>query len=156
MKKNITDFETRFWTEHKKHSGLQLMETYFKFNELAVSKERLNSIMNYAVKRDSWIKEDSSVIFHFYQSMRSFVRAGYLIMLKEKKWKVNTQLEDTSPLLLGLLSEKEYQNPLLVFKKAFKEYSITEFDYFMSGWFISHWELMIMSRKGIWSAPTSI
>ncbi|MFP3594838.1 hypothetical protein SB689_23125, partial [Chryseobacterium sp. SIMBA_038] len=28
---------------------------------------------------------------------------------------------------------KEYQNPLLVFKKAFREYSIREFDYFLSG-----------------------
>ncbi|REC62870.1 hypothetical protein DRF65_08595 [Chryseobacterium pennae] len=35
-------------------------------------------------------------------------------------------------MVLGLLSEKEYQNPLLVFKKAFKEYSIKEFDYFIS------------------------
>ncbi|MCJ7933336.1 MAG: hypothetical protein MUW56_06775 [Chryseobacterium sp.] len=52
--------------------------------------------------------------------------------MKEKKWAVNTQLEDTSLLVFGLLSEKEYQNALLVFKKAFKEYSIQEFDYFMS------------------------
>ncbi|MBL3550172.1 hypothetical protein [Chryseobacterium sp. KMC2] len=40
---------------------------------------------------------------------------------------------EVSPLVLGLLTEKEYQNPLLVFKKAFKEYSIKEFDYFISG-----------------------
>ncbi|WP_230038177.1 hypothetical protein [Chryseobacterium sp. Bi04] len=54
-------------------------------------------------------------------------------MLKEKKLMVNTELKGVSPLVLGLLSEKEYQNPLLVFKKAFKEYSIKEFDYFISG-----------------------
>ncbi|MGE8536701.1 MAG: hypothetical protein ACN6OJ_19165, partial [Chryseobacterium sp.] len=27
----------------------------------------------------------------------------------------------------------EYRNPLLVFKKAFREYTLKEFDYFMSG-----------------------
>ncbi|MCT2406223.1 hypothetical protein NZD88_01470 [Chryseobacterium antibioticum] len=133
MKKNRTGFDTRFWAVRRKYSGVQLMETFFQFNDLAASKGKLNNIINCAVKRDSWIKEDPSVIFHFRQSMQSFIRAGYLITLKEKKWAANTQLEDVSPLVLGLLSEKEYRNPLLVFKKAFREYSVQEFDYFMSG-----------------------
>ncbi|WP_223559122.1 hypothetical protein [Chryseobacterium lathyri] len=132
MKKIKTDFDTWF-RAGKKRSGLQLMETFFQFNELDVSKERLSNIMNYAVKRNSWINEDPAVIFQFHQSMRSLIRAGYLIMLKEKKWTVDTQQEKISPWVLGLLSEKEYRNPLLVFIKAFREYSIKEFDYFMSG-----------------------
>lgn len=132
MKKIKTDFAPRFWVD-KKHSGLQLMETFFQFNELDVSKERLSNIMNYAVKRNSWINEDPAVIFQFHQSMRSLIRAGYLIMLKERTWTVDTRSENISPWVLGLLSEKEYRNPLLVFKKAFREYSINEFDYFMSG-----------------------
>jgi len=133
MKKTRIHFEPRLWEGGKKRSGLQLMETFFRFNDLASSKKQLNNIMNYAVKRNTWIKEDSAVIFQFHQSMRSFVRAGYFMMLKEKKQTANTQLESASPLVLGVLSEKEYQNPLLVFRKAFKEYSIQEFDYFMSG-----------------------
>ncbi|WP_062697556.1 hypothetical protein [Chryseobacterium indologenes] len=133
MKKNRTDLPSLLGKGRKKHSGLQQMETFFQLNDLTASKELLNNIMSYAVKRNSWIKEDPSVIFHFHQAMRSFIRAGYFIMLKEKKWVLNTQLEEVSPLVLGLLSEKEYQNPLLVFKKAFKEYSIKEFDYFISG-----------------------
>lgn len=133
MKKNRTDFQSRLGKGRKKHSSLQQIETFFQLNDLTATKELLNNIMSYALKRDSWIKEDPSVIYHFHQAMRSFVRAGYFIMLKEKKLVVNTQLEEVSPLALGLLSEKEYQNPLLVFKKAFKEYSIKEFDYFISG-----------------------
>ncbi|MDQ0783203.1 hypothetical protein [Chryseobacterium sp. W4I1] len=133
MKKTRTDIQCPFSVVGKKYSAVQMMEAFFQLNDLAASKKKLNSIMNYAVKRNSRIKEDPSVIFHFRQSMQSFVRAGYLITLKEKKWAVNIQLEEVSPLVLGLLSEKEYQNPLLVFKKAFREYSIKEFDYFMSG-----------------------
>lgn len=133
MKKTRTDFQSRLGKGRKKHYGLQQMETFFQLNDLAASKELLNSIMRYALKRNSWIKEDPSVIYHFHQAMRSFIRAGYFIMLQEKKLAVNTQWEDVSPLALGLLSEKEYQNPLLVFKKAFREYSIKEFDYFISG-----------------------
>lgn len=133
MKKIRTDFQSTFGKSPKKNFGVQLMETFFQLNDLAATKELLNTIMNYAVKRNSWIKEDPSVIYHFHQAMRSFMRAGYFIMLKEKKLAVNTQWEDVSPLVLGLLTEKEYQNPMLVFKKAFREYSIKEFDYFISG-----------------------
>ncbi|RXM40526.1 hypothetical protein BOQ62_06110 [Chryseobacterium sp. CH21] len=133
MKKNRTDFQPRLGKGRKKHCGLQQMETFFQLNDLVASKELLNSIMSYALKRNSWIKEDPSVIKHFHQAMRSFIRAGYLIILKEKKLVANPQLEEVSPLVLGLLTEKEYQKPLLVFKKAFKEYSIKEFDYFISG-----------------------
>jgi len=133
MKKIKIDFQSRLSAVGKKHSGLQLMENYFQLYDLGTSKKTLHSIMNYAVKRNSWIKEDPSVLFHFRQSMQLFVRAGYLITLKEKKWANNTQLEEVSPLVLGLLSEKEYQNPTLVLKKAFREYSVKEFDYFMSG-----------------------
>ena len=133
MKKIRTDYQSTFGKSPKKNSGVQLMETFFQLNDLAATKELLNTIMNYAVKRNSWIKEDPSVIYHFHQAMRSFMRAGYFIMLKEKKLAVNTQWEDVSPQALGLLTEKEYQNPMLVFKKAFREYSIKEFDYFISG-----------------------
>lgn len=132
MKKSRTNFDSRFRAD-KKHSGLQLMETFFQFNELDISKERLSNIMNYAVKRNSWIHEDPAVIFEFHQSMRSLLRAGYLMMLKDRKWTVDTQPEKISPWVLGLLSEKEYRNPLLVFKKAFNAYTLKEFDYFMSG-----------------------
>jgi len=65
--------------------------------------------------------------------MRSFIRAGYAIAIKEKKGTFNTVTEEVPPFVLGLLSGKEYKNLLLVFRKAFREYSIQEFDYFMSG-----------------------
>ncbi len=133
MKKTRTDIQSRLGKDRKKYYGLQQMEIFFQLNDLAASKELLNTIMSYALKRNSWIKEDPSVIYHFHQAVRSFIRTGYFLMLKEKKLFVNTHLEDVSPLALGLLTEKEYQNPLLVFKKAFKEYSIKEFDYFISG-----------------------
>ncbi|WP_292011081.1 hypothetical protein [Chryseobacterium sp.] len=133
MKKNRTDFQSRFGKDNRKPCGLQQMETYFLLNDITASKELLNNIMHYAVDRNSWIKEYPSVLLHFHQAMRSFIRAGYLLALEKKKWTANTRLEEVSPLAFGLLSEKEYQNPLLVFKKAFREYSVREFDYFISG-----------------------
>lgn len=132
MKKNKTQLDPNTGVTGKKRSVLQLIENFFQFNDLAACKKKLHSIMSCAVKRNKWISEEPSVIFQFHQSVQSFVRAGYLIHLEGKKLDVQTQ-ENPSPLVLGLLSVEEYQNPVLVFKKAFKEYSIKEFDYFMSG-----------------------
>jgi hypothetical protein len=56
MKKTSTHFEPQLWKDDKKRSGLQLMENFYQFNDLASSKEKLNSIMSYAIKRNSWIR----------------------------------------------------------------------------------------------------
>lgn len=90
-------------------------------------------MMQYAVNGKDWLKKDPSVILPFHQSLRIFIREGYRISKKAEKWQVNAAPGINSPLMKGSLSEKEYENPLLVFKKAFKEYSIKEYDYFISG-----------------------
>jgi len=88
--------------------------------------------MTYAGKKKTTINEDSSAIFHFHQALRSFVRACYAIRLKEKTWEINTNPEKNSPLQQASLSDKEYLNPTLVFQKAFSEYSIRDFDYYIA------------------------
>lgn len=56
-----------------------------------------------------------------------------MIGKKIKKWQVNAAPDISSPMMKGSLSDKECENPILVFKRAFKEYSIKEYDYFISG-----------------------
>ncbi|UCA57809.1 hypothetical protein KB553_12125 [Chryseobacterium rhizoplanae] len=133
MTKTKADIQPQPGKSKKKRNGLQRMETFFQFNDLETSKKKLNNIMNHAIKRNSRINEDPSVIYHFHQCMQAFVQAGYLMALEEKKQDFNTKVQEVSPPIFGLLSEKEYQNPLLVFKKAFREYSVQEFNYFLSG-----------------------
>lgn len=93
----------------------------------------LSSMMQYAVTGKDWLKKDPSVILQFHQSLWVFMREGYLISKKAKKWKLNAAPDIGSPLMKGSLSDKEYENPVLVFKRAFEEYSIQEYDYFISG-----------------------
>ncbi|WP_421373646.1 hypothetical protein [Chryseobacterium sp. GP-SGM7] len=47
-------------------------------------------------------------------------------------WKMNTDSENSSPLMQASLSDDEYLNPTLVFRKAFAEYSIKDFDYYIA------------------------
>jgi len=117
----------------KKRRKLQCIETFFQTHDLVTAKQMLTSIMQYAVDGKDWLKKDPSVILQFHQSLCIFIREGYMISKKAKKWKVNAACDIGSPMMKSSLSDKEYENPILVFKRAFKEYSIQEFDYFISG-----------------------
>jgi len=88
--------------------------------------------MQYAAQKKTRIPEDPSVVFHFNQSLRSFLRAVWCLQNKRIKWLVHSLPEQSSPLLLGSLSEKEYHDPAKVFQKAFKESPIEEFEEFLS------------------------
>jgi len=90
-------------------------------------------MMQYAVNGKDWLKKDPSVILQFHKSLYIFIREGYMISKKTKKWKVNAAYDIGSPMRKSSLSYKEYENPILVFKRSFEEYSIREFDYFISG-----------------------
>ncbi|MDV3571054.1 hypothetical protein CMU73_10445 [Elizabethkingia anophelis] len=132
MKNKRIDFEARFWSGSRKHSGIKIIESFFHFNDLVTAKQMLNNIMIYAGKKKNAINEDSSAIFHFHQALRSFVRACYAIRLKEWTWEINSNPEKRSPLMQASLSDEEYLNPILVFQNAFEEYSIKDFDYYIA------------------------
>ncbi len=132
MKKNNIDFESGCWTESRKHSALSLMETFFRFHDPAAAKNRLYDIMDYAQKRKVLMKDNPSVVFHFYLSLRSFVRAGYCLQFRTKKWAVHSPEEAVPHLILGSLSEEEYRDPFLVFRKAFCGFTVRDFDRFLA------------------------
>lgn len=132
MKNKRIDFEAKFWSGSRKHSGVRLIETFFHLNDLVTAKQMLSNIMIYAGKKKTPINEDSSEIFHFHQALRSFVRACYAIRLKKTTWEMNSSHENHSPLIQASLSDEEYLNPTLVMEKAFAEYSIKDFDYYIA------------------------
>lgn len=127
MKKKKTDLECQFWSGRSKYSPVSLLEVFFQFHDLATAKDRLSLIMQYAVRGKVRIREDPSVIFHFHQSLRSFILAGYALRKKSGKWSVHILPEQGSPQTQGSLSEEEYRDPVLVFRKAFKEYRPAQF-----------------------------
>lgn len=132
MKKNNIDFESRFWSGRSKLSPVALGDVFFQFHDLATAKERLNLMMQYTVQGKTRIPEDPSVVFYFHQSLRSLIRAGWC--LRKKSWKcIGKAVPETgNPLLYGSLSEKEYREPVRVFRKTFKEYRPEELEDFLS------------------------
>lgn len=132
MKKKKTNFESRFWSGSKKYSVPGLLETFFQFNDLAIVKEVLGSMMHCSTRRKARIRTYPAEIFHLQQSLRSLLLAGRLIAAKAGKWTVPVSAEAVSSMQLSSLSEEEYQDPLRVFRKAFKTCSFEEFDEFLA------------------------
>lgn len=131
MKTKKIDFEAEFWDCHRKHSCLTLIDAFFKMDDLTTVKDQLFEVMNYSVKAEVLLKEDPSLIFNFYLCLRSFMRASSFLPLKTKKWKLNDAPVSCSNSLQSSLSADEYKNPLLVFQKAFTEFSLKQFEYFI-------------------------
>jgi len=92
----------------------------------------LNNIMICAAKKKCVIKEDHSAVFYFHQALRSFVRACYVLGLKQERSYLKIYAESHIPPMKGALSNQEYRNPFLVFQKAFTEYSLKDFEYYIS------------------------
>ena len=147
MKKKKIDLETQFWYRGTRLSCLTLLDAFFEIDDLVAVKERLCDVINYSTQPKVLMKNDPSLIFHFYLCIRSFVRASYLIQFKSEKWKLNDPPEYKSPLLQGFLSDEEYRDPFLVFQRAFKEFSLEEFEYFIT-------EIIYFSLANSYDIPT--
>lgn len=129
MKKKKTDFEAKFWSGTRKHSELGLLETFFQFNDLAVTKEILSQMVQCSVQENIRTTKEPAEVFHLYQSLRSLIRVSHLIA---KKGKFKNSSEANFSKIVMSLSEKEYRNPLLVFRSVFKVCTLQEFDEFLS------------------------
>lgn len=130
MKKKKIDFEAEFWDSYRKHTCLSVIDAFFEMDYLSAVKDRLFDIINYSTKCEVLMKDDPSLVFHYYLCMRSFIRASYVLQFKAEKWKVKRPPKFPSRLLQGSLSNEEYDNPFLVFQNAFKEFTLQEFEYF--------------------------
>ncbi|NPA08208.1 MAG: hypothetical protein GXO46_04390 [Chlorobi bacterium] len=132
MKKKKTDFEAKFWSGTRKHTAINLLETFFQFNDLAATKETLNEMVQSSVQKNLRMAKEPAEIFYLYQSLRSFILASHQIAKKAKKGKFKISTEVSFPKTAISLSEKEQRNPLRVFQNAFTVCTLQDFDDFLS------------------------
>jgi len=132
MKKDAIDTHQIFRKVGQKHSGLRLVKKFFRDYDLVSAKNTLSHITSSAVDRHTRIRPEPSAVLDFYLSVKSFIRGCYLLQFRHKKWLLSKPQEVVSRLMLGSLSEQEYAYPFRVFKNAFREYDITDFDRFIA------------------------
>ncbi|WP_035141931.1 hypothetical protein [Flavobacterium daejeonense] len=131
MKKNKISFETNFWAANEIENVNEVISAFFNYAHLDYYKQTLTEVLFYSYKSKVYKHDNPSELFMFYTIARSFLKVGYCMNKKSKNWNVKEATTLQSRLHLASLTEEEYRNPLVVFKKAFAENTVEEFEIFL-------------------------
>jgi hypothetical protein len=131
MKKNKISFETSFWPGHVAGNPFKTIKAFFAFADLDYYKQSLTEAVVYSYKREIYKANNPSDIFVFYTAINIFLKVCYCLQKKSKKWKVTTSLCSETTFHLSSLTKEEYDNPFIVFQKAFDENTLEEFESFL-------------------------
>ncbi|MCV9927609.1 hypothetical protein OIU83_08100 [Flavobacterium sp. LS1R49] len=131
MKKNKISFETSFWRGYMSGNPFKAIEAFFSFADLDYYKQNLTEVLVYSYKREVYEANNPSNAFVFYTAINSFLKVCYCLQQKGKKWKVKASLNSETVFHLSSLTKEEYDNPFMVFQKAFDEKTLEEFESFL-------------------------
>ena len=131
MKKSKISFEMSFWAGDVAENPFKAINAFFAFANLDYYKQSLSETVLYCYKTKVCKQENPSDVFVLYSVIKSFVKIGYSLKEKSKKWKVTASLRSETVFHLSSLTKEEYENPFMVFQKAFEERTPEEFESFL-------------------------
>lgn len=131
MKKNKISFETSFWPGFVSGNPYKAIEAFFAFADLDYYKQSLSEVVAYSYKSKVYEAKNPSNAFIFYIAINSFLKVCCCLPEKSKKWKVKASSCSETVLSLSSLTKEEYENPFMVFQKAFDEKTLEEFESFL-------------------------
>jgi hypothetical protein len=132
MKKNKISFDTGFWAGFSGGNPFKALDTFFAFADLDYYKQHLSEAVMYSYKREVFKQDNPSDVFVLYTAFSFFIKVCYCLKKKSKKRKIAASLRSETVFHLSSLSKKEYDNPFIVFQKAFDEKALEEFEFFLS------------------------
>lgn len=131
MKKDKTAFETSVWTGFVAGNPFKAIDAFFDFSHLNYYKQHLTDMILYSYNTKVYQQENPSNAFVFYSAVSSFIKVCYCLQQKSKKWKVKASLRSETIFHFTSLTKEEYENPFMVFQKAFAEKTLEEFELFL-------------------------
>lgn len=131
MKKNKVSFETNFWAGFVAGNPFKAIDAFFAFARLDYYKQNLTEMVIYSYKTKVYKEDNPSDVFVLYTAIFSFLKVCYCLQEKSKKWKVKKSLRSETIFHLTSLTKEEYDNPFIVFQKAFEEKTLKEFEFFL-------------------------
>jgi len=132
MKKKKISLESSFWAIDDIENPFKLINAFFNYCTIDIYKDTLSEIMLYVNKAEVCNKERPGDLFDFHTAVRSFIRGAYLLNFKAKRWEVKKASKDWLIISQGSLNKEEYQNPFLVFEKAFECKTLEEYEFFLN------------------------
>ena len=131
MKKKKISLESHFWAVDKIENPFKILEAMFDYMDIEQYKKMIGDVLEYIYTRKVYCMENPGEMLLYYKVFRSFVKACYLLQFSEKTVKDDIFCEWVPCIYLASLSRAEYSNPLLVFKSAFQEKTLDEFELFL-------------------------
>ena len=131
MKKNKVSLETNFWAGFVAGNPFKAVDAFFTFARLDYYKQNLTEMVIYSYKTKVYKEDNPSDVFVFYTAIFSFLKVCYCLQEKSKKWKVKKSLRSETVFYFTSLTKEEYDNPFIVFQKAFEEKTLKEFEFFL-------------------------
>jgi len=132
MDANKTSFETNFWIRQETESPLKVIDAFFQSNDLDNYKHLLGDVMMHLRKEEVCQTKYPGVVFAFYTSVRSLLKACYCLQFSSTRWKVAAPSGCNSVLHQASLTKEEYHDPCLVFCNAFAVKTLENFEAFFS------------------------
>ena len=130
IKKKIS-LESHFWAVDNIENPFKMLETIFDYSDIEHYKRLIGMVVEHVYKRKVYFMENPGELLLYYKVFRSFVKACYLLQFSKKTVKNDVFCEWVPGIYLASLSRAEYSNPLLVFKSAFQEKTLEEFELFL-------------------------
>lgn len=124
MKKNKLSVETG--------NPFKAIAAFFDFAALDYYKQHLTEALLYSYKTKVYQQENPCSVFVFYTAVCSLLKGCYGLQKKSKKWRVKESLRSETVFHFTSLTKEEYENPFMVFKKAFDEKTLEQFEFFLS------------------------
>ncbi|MWB95136.1 hypothetical protein GON26_12260 [Flavobacterium sp. GA093] len=131
MKKNKISFGTNFWSAYEAGNPYDALHVFFDFSHLDEYKQILSDVAIHGYRRKIYKQDNPCHVFVIYTALNSFIKVCNCLKRKSRKWQVKGSGNYSSIVHLASLSKEEYKNPFKVFRKAFEEKSLEQFEFFL-------------------------
>lgn len=124
MKNLKIPFDAQLWADSEITDPYILIEALFGFAHLETLKEELTNMMSFMYKNETYAARNPSNALIIYKALRSLLRCSYYLHLNS----ANYILGKADVHIPCSLTQTEFENPLIVFNKAFTYRSLDEFE----------------------------
>ena len=131
MNKKKLSLESHFWTVDKIENPFKILEAMFDFTDIEHYKRLMGEVAEYVYTRKVYYMENPGELLLYYKVFRSFLKTCYLLQFSKKTVKDDVFCEWVPGIYLASLSRAEYNSPLLVFKNAYEDMTLEEFELFL-------------------------
>lgn len=131
MKKSKIALETSFWAGSEAKNAFKAIHAFFAFAHLDYYKQNVSEMLMYSYKTKVYKQDNPSDVFILYTVIKSFLKVCYCLKEKSNKWKVKEPLQSETVFQLSSLTKEEYENPFIVFQKAFDKKTLQGFELFL-------------------------